>query len=143
MGEAYRDRDGPDGSVSDAFHTSRCFSRRRTSTVPEWGCQTDSSWVFPDLAWLAITRFILLDSLLLFFTFTTVYCLACFNNQQRRSVQSFFGGPPLGGTGGRLAARRRFHELAYSCDHVHYRPFEEDWWIWLTLTGISIGCVCS
>ncbi|GAA5856473.1 hypothetical protein JCM8547_008760 [Rhodosporidiobolus lusitaniae] len=60
----------------------------------------------PDIAWLVIARFVLLDSLLLFFTFTTVYCLACFNNQQRR-------------------------------------PFEEDWWIWLTLTGVSIGCVAS
>ncbi|POY73479.1 hypothetical protein BMF94_3416 [Rhodotorula taiwanensis] len=69
----------------------------------KWGRHIVTVMVLTDLAWLAITRFILLDSLLLFFTFTTVYCLACFNNQQRR-------------------------------------PFEEDWWIWLTLTGISIGC---
>lgn len=61
--------------------------------------------VYPsDLAWLVISRFILLDSMLLFFTFTTVYFLACFNNCQRR-------------------------------------PFEEEWWVFLTLTGISIGCV--
>lgn len=37
-----------------------------------------------DVAWMVISRFILLDSMLLFFTFTTVYFLACFNNQQRR-----------------------------------------------------------
>jgi dolichyl-phosphate-mannose-protein mannosyltransferase len=36
-----------------------------------------------DMAWLVISRFILLDSMLLFFTFTTVYFLACFHNQQR------------------------------------------------------------
>ncbi|SCV67340.1 BQ2448_5986 [Microbotryum intermedium] len=59
-----------------------------------------------DLAWLVISRFILLDSMLIFFTFTTVYFLACFNNTQRR-------------------------------------PFEEEWWFFLTMTGISIGCVAS
>ncbi|GAA5981932.1 hypothetical protein JCM5350_006569 [Sporobolomyces pararoseus] len=74
--------------------------------MSKWGRHIVTLMVLCDVAWLVISRFILLDSMLLFFTFTTVYFLACFNNQQRR-------------------------------------PFEEEWWIFLTLTGISIGCVAS
>ncbi|KAF8337565.1 glycosyltransferase family 39 protein [Cantharellus anzutake] len=59
-----------------------------------------------DLAWLTISRFILLDSLLLCFTCTTVYFLTKFHNQQ-------------------------------------YRSFSFDWWLWLIMTGLSIGAVTS
>lgn len=59
-----------------------------------------------DLAWVTISRFILLDSLLLCFTCTSVYFLTKFHNQQ-------------------------------------YRSFSPDWWLWLALTGLSIGAVTS
>jgi len=62
--------------------------------------------VLSDVAFTAISRFILLDSTLLFFIFTTVYCLACFHNQRRY-------------------------------------PFDFEWWFWLSMTGLSIGCVTS
>lgn len=62
--------------------------------------------VLSDLAYITISRFILLDSILLFFTFTTVYCLACFHNQKKY-------------------------------------PFDFEWWFWLSMTGLSIGCVTS
>ncbi|PLW41557.1 hypothetical protein PCASD_09993 [Puccinia coronata f. sp. avenae] len=62
--------------------------------------------VLSDVAFTVISRFILLDSTLLFFTFTTVYCLACFHNQRRYA-------------------------------------FDFEWWFWLSMTGLSIGCVTS
>ncbi|KAI1788358.1 glycosyltransferase family 39 protein [Ganoderma leucocontextum] len=69
-------------------------------------CHLVALMVLCDVALLCISRFILLDSMLLFFTFTTVFCLTKFHNQQ-------------------------------------YRSFSFDWWLWLVMTGYSIGCVCS
>lgn len=83
-----------------AWYTSRelGFSRRAAHLT--------TIMVLCDVAWLCISRFILLDSMLLFFTCTTVFCLTKFHSER-------------------------------------HDPFEPDWWIWLTLTGISIGCVTS
>jgi len=59
-----------------------------------------------DTAYLCISRFILLDSMLLFFTSTSLLTLATFHNQRQR-------------------------------------PFSSDWWLWLALTGTSLGLVSS
>ncbi|KAJ1562524.1 Protein O-mannosyltransferase 2, partial [Nowakowskiella sp. JEL0078] len=60
-----------------------------------------------DTALLAISRFILLDSMLLFFTCLSVYTLTCFRNYQKTE------------------------------------PFSPDWWLWLFLSGLSLGTVLS
>ncbi|GAB7345178.1 hypothetical protein MBLNU457_3561t1 [Dothideomycetes sp. NU457] len=57
-------------------------------------------------SYTTISRFILLDSMLLFFTFTTVFCWAKWHNMQSK-------------------------------------PFSAEWALWLGMTGLSIGCVCS
>jgi hypothetical protein len=60
-----------------------------------------------DLALLAISRLILLDAFLLFFTASATFCYVRFHREQL------------------------------------HRPFSDDWWIWLILTGLNLGLVSS
>ncbi|KAK7455307.1 Dolichyl-phosphate-mannose--protein mannosyltransferase 2 [Stygiomarasmius scandens] len=50
--------------------------------LSQWACHLVALMVLFDVGWLCISRFILLDSMLLFFTFLTVFCLTKFHNQQ-------------------------------------------------------------
>ena len=83
-----------------AYYTARELNFRR-STV--W---LITLMVLFENSYATISRFILLDSMLLFFTFTTTLCWA------------------------------RFHRL-------RHESFSPEWFAWLFLSGVSIGCVCS
>lgn len=63
--------------------------------------------VLGETTYIAITKFILLDSPLLFFTSLSCYCLCVFRN----------------------------YNLA--------QPFSSNWYFWLAMTGLSIGCTAS
>ncbi|KAF2097867.1 dolichyl phosphate-D-mannose:protein O-D-mannosyltransferas-like protein [Rhizodiscina lignyota] len=80
-------------------------------TAKEMNFRRQTVWlvtlaVLCENSYTTISRFILLDSMLLFFTFTTMLCWA------------------------------KFHKLQHD-------PFSPEWGLWLMLTGVSIGCVCS
>lgn len=83
-----------------AYYTARELNFRRPAV---W---LVTMMVLFENSYATISRFILLDSMLLFFTFTTILCWARFHRLQKDS-------------------------------------FSPEWFIWLFLTGISIGCVCS
>ncbi|KAI9782224.1 MAG: Protein O-mannosyltransferase 2 [Geoglossum umbratile] len=86
--------------VPVAYYTARELNFRRPTV---W---LVTLMVLFENSYATISRFILLDSMLLFFTFTTVLCWARFHRLQKES-------------------------------------FSPEWWLWVVLTGISIGCVCS
>ncbi|KAJ9484498.1 hypothetical protein VN97_g8877 [Penicillium thymicola] len=83
-----------------AYYTARELNFRRATV---W---LISLMVLCENSYATISRFILLDSMLLCFTFTTTMCWARFHRLQRDS-------------------------------------FSLEWYAWLCLTGLSIGCVCS
>jgi dolichyl-phosphate-mannose-protein mannosyltransferase len=80
-------------------------------TAKEFRLSKRGAWfvalmVLCENSYATISRFILLDAMLLFFTFTTMLCFARFHNLQKKS-------------------------------------FSFEWFFWLVMSGISIGCVCS
>ncbi|KAJ6096767.1 hypothetical protein N7486_007513 [Penicillium sp. IBT 16267x] len=83
-----------------AYYTARELNFRKATV---W---LISLMVLFENSYATISRFILLDSMLLCFTFTTTMCWARFHRLQRKS-------------------------------------FSLEWYMWLCLTGLSIGCVCS
>jgi dolichyl-phosphate-mannose-protein mannosyltransferase len=83
-----------------AYYTAKELNFRRPTVWFVTMC------VLFENSYTTISRFILLDSMLLFFTFTTAFTWA------------------------------KFHKLQHD-------PFSPEWGLWLMLTGVSVGCVCS
>lgn len=86
--------------VPVAYYTAKQF---RLSLPAVW---LVTLMILLEHSYITLGKFILLDSMLALFTFTTVLCFSRFHNLQRKS-------------------------------------FSFEWWSWIILTGISIGCVCS
>lgn len=76
----------------------------RLAAMSRLGGLMAAGMVLCDTAYLTISRFVLLDSMLLFFTSLACLALFGFHNQQAR-------------------------------------PFALQWWAWLSLAGLSLGCV--
>jgi dolichyl-phosphate-mannose-protein mannosyltransferase len=83
-----------------AYYTARELKLRRPAV---W---LVTLMVLCENSYTTISRFILLDSMLLCGTVATVFCWSKFHNQR-------------------------------------HDAFEPEWFFWLFMTGVSIGCVCS
>ncbi|KAL7751599.1 Protein O-mannosyltransferase 2 [Sorochytrium milnesiophthora] len=92
--------------------------------MTRWGCFAAGLMVLLDNAYVVISRFILLDSLLLFCTVLSFYCMTKFHNQQSR--YDLFG-------------TSVYNPFAEPCTS----PFSADWWLWLFNTGVALGLVSS
>ncbi|KAK9455982.1 Dolichyl-phosphate-mannose-protein mannosyltransferase-domain-containing protein [Dipodascopsis uninucleata] len=86
--------------VPVAYYTAKAL---KFSTL---SCWLVALMVTFENSYATISRFILLDSMLMLFTFTTFMGLA------------------------------KFHTFKSA-------PFSKDWWLWMTFTGVSIGCAAS
>ena len=86
--------------VPMAYYTARELHLKRA------GVWLVTLMVLCENSYTTISRFILLDSMLLCGTVATVFCWSKFHNQRHSS-------------------------------------FEPEWFFWLFMTGLSIGCVCS
>ncbi|ANB15837.1 dolichyl-phosphate-mannose-protein mannosyltransferase PMT2 [Sugiyamaella lignohabitans] len=88
------------GCVPLAYFTAKQF---KLSIPAVW---LITLMMLTELSYITLGKFILLDSMLAFFTVSTVYSFSKFHNLQSKS-------------------------------------FSTQWWTWLFVTGLSIGCVCS
>lgn len=88
-------------TVPLAYLTLRALSLRATTAL------VGAMMVTFENALITQSRFVLLDSPLIFFTALTTYTWVSFCNEEKR------------------------------------RPFSHSWWIWLSATGFSLGCVVS
>lgn len=88
-------------TVPLAYLTLRALSLRVTTAL------VGAMMVTFENALITQSRFVLLDSPLIFFTASSTFAWVSFCNEERK------------------------------------QPFSEAWWTWLSLTGISLGCVLS